>query len=78
MNYITWIRRNGFILGLIMAVFLAFLFPRPGSGNGFLHPELLNNVGIALILFLQGLSLFHWSGSGAIAWYRWFGRLNRW
>lgn len=69
MNYITWIRRNGFILGLIMAVFLAFLFPRPGSGNGFLHPELLNNVGIALILFLQGLSLaFEKLKSGAGNW----------
>jgi solute carrier family 10 (sodium/bile acid cotransporter), member 7 len=57
MNYATWIRRNGFVLGLILAVLLAFLFPTPGSRNGFLHPELVNNFGIALILFLQGLSL---------------------
>ena len=39
MNYAMWIRRNGFILGLILAVVLAFLFPTPGSRNGFLHPE---------------------------------------
>ena len=57
MNYAMWIRRNGFILGLILAVVLAFLFPAPGSRHGFLHPELVNNVGIAAILFLQGLSL---------------------
>jgi len=38
-------------------VFLAFLFPDPGSRNGWLHPELVQNVGIALILFLQGLSM---------------------
>ena len=57
MNYAMWIRRNGFILGLILAVVLAFLFPGPGSRTGFLHPELVNNVGIAAILFLQGLSL---------------------
>jgi hypothetical protein len=44
MNYAMWIRRNGFILGLILAVVLAFLFPTPGSRNGFLHPELVNNV----------------------------------
>ncbi|MGC9941452.1 MAG: bile acid:sodium symporter family protein [Verrucomicrobiota bacterium] len=57
MDYLTWIRRNGFVLGLILAVFLAFLFPQPGSRNGFLHPDLVNNLGIALIMFLQGLSL---------------------
>jgi len=57
MSYLNWIRRNGFILGLILAVAVAFLFPTPGSRNGFLHPELINNVGISLILLLQGLSL---------------------
>ena len=57
MDYATWIRRNGFILGLILAVVLAFIFPEPGSRGGFLHPDLINNPGIALILFLQGLSL---------------------
>ena len=69
MNYATWIRRNGFILGLILAVVLAFLFPTPGSRHGFLHPELINNVGIAAILFLQGLSLaFEKLKSGAGNW----------
>ena len=57
MAYIPWIRGNGFVLGLIAGVALAFLFPEPGSRAGVLHPELTNNVGIALILFLQGLSL---------------------
>lgn len=54
---VGWLRRNGLILGLIGAVLLAFLFPAPGSRQGFLHPDLINNFGIALILFLQGLSL---------------------
>jgi sodium/bile acid cotransporter 7 len=57
MDYATWIRRNGFILGLILAVVLAFVFPGPGTRNGFLHPDLINDLGIALILFLPGLSL---------------------
>jgi solute carrier family 10 (sodium/bile acid cotransporter), member 7 len=53
----AWVRNNGFILGLIGAVILAFLFPEPGARQGWLHPELLSNIGIALILFLQGLSM---------------------
>lgn len=64
-----WIRSNGFVLGLLLAVLLAFLFPEPGSRSGFLHPEILNNAGIALILFLQGLSLaFEKVKNGASNW----------
>jgi sodium/bile acid cotransporter 7 len=57
MKQMSWIRRNGFILGLMLAVVLAAIFPQPGSHNGFLHADILNNVGIGLIMFLQGLSL---------------------
>jgi solute carrier family 10 (sodium/bile acid cotransporter), member 7 len=53
----TWARRNGFVLGLFAAVIIAFLFPQPGSRDGWLHPESISNFGIALILFLQGLSM---------------------
>jgi solute carrier family 10 (sodium/bile acid cotransporter), member 7 len=53
----TWIRSNGFLLGLVLAVVLAWLFPGPGARGGILQPELVGNIGIALILFLQGLSL---------------------
>lgn len=56
-NKVHWIRSNGFILALLAAVGLAFIFPEPGARHGALHPELLGNAGIALILFLQGLSL---------------------
>lgn len=66
---VHWIRSNGFILALLAAVALAFILPEPGSKNGFLHPDLLNNIGIALILFLQGLSLaFEKIKSGAGNW----------
>lgn len=54
---VHWIRSNGFILGMALAVLLAFLYPEPGSRQGSLHADLLTNAGIALILFLQGLSL---------------------
>jgi sodium/bile acid cotransporter 7 len=50
-------------------VILAFILPGPGSQNGCLHADILNNAGIALILFLQGLSLaFEKIKSGAGNW----------
>src|SRR5690606_5233178 len=54
---VHWLRSNGFLLGLAAAVLFGFLLPGPGSREGFLHPGILNNAGIAVILFLQGLSL---------------------
>ena len=64
-----WIRRHGFILGLLLAVGLAFWVPGPGAHDGILHPDFVNNFGIALILFLQGLSLaFEKIKSGAGNW----------
>lgn len=53
----AWWRRHGFLLGLVAAVIVAFLLPGPGARGGALRPDLINNGGIALILFLQGLSL---------------------
>jgi sodium/bile acid cotransporter 7 len=54
---------------LLLAVALAFLLPGPGARHGVLHADLLNNFGIALILFLQGLSLaFEQVKSGAGNW----------
>jgi solute carrier family 10 (sodium/bile acid cotransporter), member 7 len=63
----AWIRSNGFILGLFGVVILAFLFPQPGARNGWLHPDLISDFGIALILFFQGLSMpleKVWRGAG--------------
>lgn len=65
----TWVRANGFVLALILAVVAAFLFPEPGARGGVLHAELASNFGISLILFLQGLSLaFEKVRSGASNW----------
>ena len=57
MAQVHWIRSNGFVLALGGAVIAAFLLPEPGARGGVLHAEVVNNCGIALILFLQGLSL---------------------
>ena len=46
-----------FLKGMLAAVALAFLWPEPGAHGGFLHPELLNKIGIALIFFFNGLGL---------------------
>lgn len=66
---VHWVRSNGFLLGLVLAVIVAFIIPEPGSRGGFLHAETVNNFGIALILFLQGLSLaFEKIRAGASNW----------
>src|ERR1700746_1009919 len=51
------LKTNGFVLGLFAVVLLAFIFPDPAARNGWLHPDLVQNIGIALILFLQGISM---------------------
>ena len=50
-------RPDWFLLGLGVAVALAWLFPAPGARGGSLHPELMGKVGVALIFFLHGLTL---------------------
>jgi len=54
---VSWLRSNGLLLGLLLAVVAAFLFPRPGAREGILHGSLVSDVGVSVILFLQGLSL---------------------
>lgn len=50
-------RPDWFLLGMTLAVVLAWLVPGPGAKGGSLHPELLNKLGVALIFFLHGLTL---------------------
>jgi sodium/bile acid cotransporter 7 len=58
-----------FLKGMLLAVALAFLWPAPGAHGGFLHPELLNKTGIALIFFLNGLGLSLYAlRDGALRW----------
>lgn len=65
----VWLRGNAFLLGLGVATALAFVFPEPGARGGWLQPEILVNAGVALILFLQGLSLpFEKVKAGAANW----------
>jgi sodium/bile acid cotransporter 7 len=46
-----------FLIGMVMAVALAALFPGPGARGGFLHPEIVTKAGVALIFFLHGVGI---------------------
>ena len=50
-------RPDWFLIGMALAVALAWLMPGPGAKGGSLHPELLNKLGVSLIFFLHGLTL---------------------
>jgi hypothetical protein len=56
-NFWAAVKGNGFVLGMLLAVILAFLFPTPGAKGELLHADILNNAGVALILFVQGLAM---------------------
>ncbi|MFT3830023.1 MAG: bile acid:sodium symporter family protein [Opitutaceae bacterium] len=61
---IDWFR-----LGMLAAVGLAFAFPGPGAQGGWLQPELLNKLGVALIFFLHGAGLpFAALKAGTLRW----------
>ncbi len=58
-----------FLLGMAAAVGLAFAFPSPGAKGGWLQPELLNKLGVALIFFLHGAGLpFAALKAGTLRW----------
>lgn len=62
-------RIDGFMLGMVAAIALAAWFPAPGAQGGWMHPELLTNLGVALIFFLHGLLLsFPAMKAGALNW----------
>lgn len=51
------LKLDWFLTGMVIAMFLAWLFPAPGAAGGSLHPELITKGGIALIFFLHGAQL---------------------
>jgi sodium/bile acid cotransporter 7 len=53
----TWLAGHWFLLGLAGAVALAFVAPEPGAADGWLQPRVTTKAGVALIFFIQGLSM---------------------
>jgi solute carrier family 10 (sodium/bile acid cotransporter), member 7 len=52
-----WMAQNWFLIGIVTAVLLAWLFPDPGASGGILHSQSTTRLGVVLIFFFQGLTL---------------------
>ncbi|WP_422924730.1 bile acid:sodium symporter family protein [Singulisphaera sp. PoT] len=62
-------KSDWFLIGMLVAVGLACVVPGPGAHGGFLHPEILNKAGVALIFFLHGVALsFDALKAGTLRW----------
>lgn len=62
-------RLDWFLVGMAAAVGLAWIFPDPGADDGWMHPELLTKVGVALVFFLHGVALpFAALKAGSLRW----------
>jgi sodium/bile acid cotransporter 7 len=58
-----------FLVGLAVATALAWIFPEPGAKGGWLHPQVVNRVGIGLIFFLHGAAMsFQSLKAGTLRW----------
>ena len=51
------LRFDWFMKGMVLAVLLAAVWPEPGARGGFLQPQWINRIGVALIFFFNGLAL---------------------
>jgi len=58
-----------FLVGMVSAGVIAWLFPGLGAKDGPLHPDLFNKLGVAVIFFLNGAALsFASLKAGAFRW----------
>lgn len=63
------IKFDWFLTGMVIAVALAWAYPHAGAPGGWLHPEVVNKAGVALIFFLNGVALsFAAMKAGALRW----------
>lgn len=53
----NWIRKNWFMLGMPVAVALAWVWPEAGAKGGLLKTEVTSKIAVALVFFAQGLTL---------------------
>jgi sodium/bile acid cotransporter 7 len=63
------LKPDWFLIGMIAATALAWAWPAPGAAGGWMHPELVTKMGVALIFFLHGVLLsFGAMRAGALNW----------
>ncbi len=51
------VKLDWFLTGMALAIVVAAIFPAPGAEGGWLHPELLTKLGVAVVFFLNGAGL---------------------
>lgn len=54
---LSWFTRNWFLVGLLLSVFLSFLFPEEGARGGVLRTELTTKLAVAVLFFIRGALL---------------------
>lgn len=56
-KHLQRLARDWFLVGMLLAVVLASLFPQAGRSGGVLHMEKMVDIGVALVFFLHGLTI---------------------
>ncbi|MBD1572708.1 bile acid:sodium symporter [Vibrio sp. S17_S38] len=57
MNILSQIKKEWFLVAMVIAMILAVLIPEFGRSGGILHLDNVTEVGIALVFFLHGIAL---------------------
>ncbi|MFT6139883.1 MAG: sodium/bile acid cotransporter 7 [Psychromonas sp.] len=57
MNIIKKIKKEWFLVGMVVAILLAIITPDVGRSGGFIHLNQLTGIGVAIVFFLHGLGL---------------------
>lgn len=54
---VNFIKGNRMLVGLILLLILAFIFPEPGSKQGIFFADYTTKIGVVVIFFIQGISV---------------------
>ena len=57
MNIINKLKKEWFLVGMVVAIILAILTPNLGRSGGLIHLDQLTGIGVAVVFFLHGLGL---------------------
>lgn len=57
MNVLNKLKKEWFLLGMVLAIGLATITPDIGRSGGLIHLDMLTGIGVAIVFFLHGLGL---------------------